>query len=639
MEALKKAYEARANKLNKIEKLKGLRSPKEAIQQLEYYAQNGYASIPDEDKSYFLKCFGIYDRPATPERFMLKLRIPGGYLNATQAKVIGECAKEFGKDYIDLTTRAQCELRYLRIEDLPTIIKRLESVGIDAYQTGVDNIRGIMADPFDDSAFDNILPSHHILLKMQDIFLHNYEWISTLPRKFNTAITGNISNRCNVFCHDASFALAQKDGVYGYNMYLGGKVGVVGKPADIFLQNEAEVLAAFSSIIDIFKRFGFRDNRNKNRLHFLIESVGMAEIRAAICENAGRDFAHAGITMTQMDYFEPDQGRVQLRDGSFGVHAVIPSGIFSGCALISVADLASRYGDENIRLDMEQSLYIMGVKDVDALLKEDFFSEYKSLNTPYFNHLIACAGTEHCPFGVIENKNDAIEMASYLDEKVPLESGRIRMYWSACVKGCGIHGLGDIGFEGCKAKVNGINGSGVNIYLGGKLSANSGAIEGHTIIKGAPLEYAKYYIESLMLEYKKLRNNNESFEAFNERVLTNFTNAKIGFMMMLQAYMRAKNIELDFGFETKVITGKNEEFEVFELGRKLYYQLAKKEPYSSYERFTNVIKSEKLDDIRKLVGDVDENIAQMLELILHSDERKRAVVFSEITPFIMLYEK
>jgi ferredoxin-nitrite reductase len=637
MEALQKAYEARSGKLNKIEKLKDAKSPKEAILKLEEYAKTGYASIPSEDKSYFLKCFGIYDRPATPERFMIKLRIPGGYLNADQAKIIGECSKEFGQDYIDLTTRAQCELRYLKIEDLPTIINRLAEVGIDSYQTGVDNIRGIMTDPFDDMAFDNVLPSYHILLKMQDIFLHNYEWISTLPRKFNTAITGSISNRCNIFCHDASFVLAQKNGVFGYNMYLGGKVGKVAQSADIFLKNETEVLSAFNAIIEIFKRFGFRDNRNKNRLHFLIESVGMKEISAAIRENAEINFETAGETMTRMDYYEPDQGKVQLREGTFGVHVVVPSGMFSGTALIEAGELAKKYGNNNLRFDMEQSLYIMGVKDVDALLKENLFKTYKHLNTPYFNHLIACAGTAHCPFGVIENKNDAIEMASYLDEKVPLESGRIRMYWSACVKGCGLHGLGDIGFEGCKAKIDGINGGGVNIYIGGKIAGN-GASEGNTVIKAAPLQYAKYYIESLMLEYKRLKNDNESFESFNDRILSQFTTSKIGFMMMFLAYTRAKEIDINLGFEIKTNTGKNEEFEVFEFGRKLYYQLTKKEPYTSYERFTNVIKSERLENIKKLIPNADENIAQMLDLILHSEEKKRAVVFSEILHFIMLYK-
>ena len=83
-------------------------------------------------------------------------------------KLLGECAKEFGQDYIDLTTRQQCELRYLTIDSLPIIIKRLATVGIDAYQTGVDNIRGIVADPFDDLAFDNVIPSHSTLLKIHE---------------------------------------------------------------------------------------------------------------------------------------------------------------------------------------------------------------------------------------------------------------------------------------------------------------------------------------------------------------------------------------------------------------------------------------------------------------------------------------
>ncbi len=277
MEALQKAYEARSKKINKLEKTKQLKNPQEAFDKLEEYARDGYDSIPDEDKKYFLKCFGIYDRPATPERFMLKLRIPGGHLNSTQARVIGECAKEFGQDYLDLTTRAQCELRYLKIENLPTIINRLKDVGIDAYQTGVDNIRGIMADPLDDRSFDNILPSQKTLLKLQEKFLYSPDWISALPRKFNTAISGSLTNRCNIYCHDASFVLAQKDGVYGYNMYLGGRVGVVGKDANIFLANEDEVIKAFESIIELFKRFGWSGNLNSYKFYFFLSGYGLNE--------------------------------------------------------------------------------------------------------------------------------------------------------------------------------------------------------------------------------------------------------------------------------------------------------------------------------------------------------------------------
>jgi len=94
------------------------------------------------------------------------------------------------------------------------IINRLDAVGISAYQTGVDNIRGIVADPFDDLAFDNVLPAHKTLMKLQDVFMKKDEWISTLPRKFNTSITGNLSNRCNVYGNDCCFVLAQKDGMF-----------------------------------------------------------------------------------------------------------------------------------------------------------------------------------------------------------------------------------------------------------------------------------------------------------------------------------------------------------------------------------------------------------------------------------------
>jgi len=625
---LQEAFDARNKKLNKIEKIKQLKNPKEAFENLELYAKDGYDSIPQEDKDFFLKCFGIYDRPKTPKQFMLKLRIPSGYLNSDQARVVGDCAKEFGQDYLDLTTRTQCELRYLDIENLPTILKRLDEVGISSYQTGVDNIRGIMGDPFDDMAFDNILPSHNLILKIQEKFLANYEWIGTIPRKFNIAVSGNMINRCNVFVHDCCFVLAFKDGVYGYNMYLGGKVGKIAKNADIFLKNEYEVLKAFSAIATIFKKYGFKDNRNKNRLMFLIEAVGIQEISKAIREVAGIDFDSAGDTMTKVDEVESQSGKIQLRDGTFGIHMVVPSGIFKGSDLVEVARLAQLYGNGQIRFDMEQSLYILGAKDTQGLLNEKIFNLYKNINTPYLNNLIACAGTQHCPFGVIENKNDAIEMSNFLSDEVPLDSGKIRLYWSGCIKGCGIHGLGDIGFEGCKAKIDGNSVSGVNISLGGKLVASE-AVEGHYIIRSAPLVYAKQYIKSLMIEYKNLRKDRENFENFHDRVLVNFTNAAIGFILKLNSYLRSKNIDIAISFDDLKNTHKIEQNEIFELGKHLYYKL------SGEHAFLSSIKQDKPTDIRKLI-ECDENIAIILDKIFIPKESLKAKVFSELESYIKI---
>ena len=631
---LEEAKLARSKKVNKIEKVKELKNPMEAYEAIETYAKEGYDSIPDEDKKYFLKCFGIYDKDGlTPKQFMMRVRVAGGHLNAAQAKILGNIAQKYGKDYIDITTRAQVEFRYLNIEDIPAILKELDDAGLNAYQTGVDNFRNIVTDPLDALGFDNILPSFNLLKKIQEKFLFNPDWISTLPRKFNTALTGSMSNRCNVFGHDCSFVLAQKDGRYGYNMYLGGRVGMIAKKADIFLANESEVLAAYDALIEIFKNYGFRDNRNKNRLHFLIEAVGMPTIAAAIRESAGIDFATAGDTLTTTNAHDTQHGLVQLKDGTFAVQVVVPSGIFSGTALLRAAELSEEFGSGELRFSVEQNLYILGVKDTQALLNDAFFTEYKNVNSPYFNNLIACAGTEHCSFGVIENKRDAIALSNYLTNAVPLNEGRVRLYWSACVKGCGTHEIADIGFEGCKAKVNGNTEDGVHITLGGKIVSEGQ--NGYTVLKSAPLRFARYYVETIVLEYKKLRKKQESFEHFNDRVLLQYTPAYIGFYMKLQAYLRAKNIDLELDINAVQKTGKNEEFEVFELGRKLYYHVTKEEAYSAYNRFTNENSREKLIDVRKIKPDTDNNLADIIYKMLETEE-KRAVVFSELDEFITL---
>ena len=626
MQILQAAFDARNKKLNKIEKVKESKDVFDSWEKLEYYAQHGFDSIPEVDKSYFLKCFGIYYREKTPGKFMLKLRIPAGHLTASQAKVIGQCAKEFGQDYIDLTTRCQCELRYLDIKDIPIILKRLNDVGINAHQTGVDNIRGIMGDPFDSLAYDNILPSHHIILKMQEKFLFNKEWVSTLPRKFNTAITGCTVNRCNIFVHDCCFVLANKNGVYGYNMYLGGKVGKIAKNANIFLKNEDEVLKAFDAITTIFKTYGFKDNRNKNRLWFLIDAVGMEEIAKAIREIAKTDFDTSGITMTQIDYFESDFEKITLRDNTQAVHTAVPSGMISGTNMIEAARLSAIYGSRQIRLDMEQSIYILGVKDFDTLISEKFFEQFPN-NNSYFNHQLACAGTDHCPFGVIENKHDAINMAKYLNQEVPLDNQRVRMYWSGCVKGCGIHSLADIGFEGAKAKVDGVSVSAVNIYLGGKLISEG--VEGYSIIKNAPLTLAQKYIKELMNQYKLLHKQNESFEGFHDRVLSSYSKNYIGFFIQLKAYLSSKNINLDLNFDELTPCAKVEEYEVFNLGRKLYFKLTNHSAFKEYRGLTSKNENEKIEPLSKVIENIDENINNLVSSMLNI-QSKRATVFSQL---------
>jgi ferredoxin-nitrite reductase len=514
METLQQAFDERNKKQNKIEKVKELKTPLSVYEKLDEICANGLDNLADEDSAFFLKCLGLFLKK--DGKFMLRIRIPAGQLDKNQANMIGTLSEKYGEDYIDITTRQQIELRFLELENLSTILKDLDSVGISTFQTGVDNFRNIVTSSFDSLGEKSVITCKPIIDELQSIFLKKEEWIATLPRKFNTAILGNLTNDCNIYGHDCCFVLAKKDEEVGFNLYLGGKVGVQASDTGLFIKKD-QVVDTFKGVINLFKQYGFRDNRNKNRLHFLLEAVGMDSFVKAIKEKTALEFSSSGEILTKDEYILDNSGVFKLDESTSAVHFSIPSGIFKGSDLLKVAELCDNI-DAKIRLSVEQSLYIISEnKNIETIQSSDLFKEYSKYNNIYFNHQVACAGTATCAFGVIPNKPDAIDMSNFLNKEVPLDDGKVRLYWSACPKGCGIHGIADIGFEGCKAKDgDGNKVDGVNIFIGGK--ATKEAKEAKIYKKAVPLSEAKYIVKDIIQKYKDEKLENESFEEFENRV-------------------------------------------------------------------------------------------------------------------------
>jgi ferredoxin-nitrite reductase len=621
MTTLLQAHEARSSKRHKIETVKDTFSASEAWERLIGYSKTGYASITDEDKEFVLKSFGVFDREATPEKFMVRVRIAGGALSVSQATALANASKLYGQDYIDITTRQQIELRYITIENMPECLALLESVGLTSYQTGVDNFRNVLIDPIDGLAYDNIIPCTPLLQEIQSVFLKNDEWITQLPRKFNIGINGSLSNRCNIFGQDFALTLAQREGFYGFNLFLGGRVGTLAQDADMFVL-PSQAKEVFVAVASLFKKFGFRDNRNKNRLVFLIEAVGMCAFREAIIETLGYDMPQAGETLSQLEGGD-HYGKIALKDGTVALYAAVPSGVFSGSDLLDAAEIANNQNGA-IRLTIEQNLIITGVNDETSALSNPLFVKYPNRPSPYMANLIACAGTQHCPFGVIPNKPDAIEMGEYLASVVPMDDAKIRLYWSACVKGCGIHGAGDLGFLGCKTKHNGSTVLGVDIFIGGTLSGEGG--EGHLLLKGIVLEYAREYVAELMFQYRHLRTPKESMEHFITRLQTRYSNYSIAFLMRWNRLIRSGYLTsfIDFSLSSKG-GNHNEADEIFAFGTQLVRTLTGVNAYSIAENFGESTKPFRFSD--KTLSPYSALIEKMVE----PNPTNRYTVFSEIT--------
>ena len=632
MTILEKALETRSKKVNKVEITKVLKIPMDVHAKLTDIAASGYDSLSKEDSTYFLKCFGLFDKG---EDFMLRVRVPAGQLNYEQALRIGEVAKKYGNDYIDITTRMQVELRYLQIENIAKVLVELKEVGISTFQTGVDNPRNIVTDPLDGIAYDNVIETMPIIEELQNIFGENPEWISALPRKFNTGILGSLSNSCNIFGHDCNFVLAQKEGLFGFNIYLGARVGMQAKDANVFVTIE-EVPLFFKSLITVFKNYGYRDNRNKNRLVYLLNDVGLGNFIKAVEKEAGTCFSKAGTTMVQSQNIALGSTKVLGRNGKYNYKVIVPSGIFTGSDMINAAQVAKRHGDGNIRLTYDQNLYIINIdKEVlETFEKEELITKYAKFNNLYFTDMIACAGTQTCSFGVIPNKPDAIEMAHFLNSEVAIENANIRMNWSACPKGCGIHGIADIGFEGCKAKDSeGNRVNGVHIFLGGKITRE--AKEAHTLHKALPITEAKHHVKYLLKTYATHKQRAETYETFDDRFLSqNYSFQALAFFTKIN-YILQDKLELDVNFELEAEpkSSKREEYELFTFGLKLFKLLTGEKRFESVDGLAPTLlrpKTIKRDTITKINPKVPEKLSEIIYSMTHEKRNQRAQVFSEL---------
>ena len=141
-------YYLNDKKLNKIEKQKAEKDGLKIFEELDDYALKGWEEMDEVDLQMRLKWYGLFWRPKTPGRFMMRLRVPNGILNSNQLRVIASIVARYGEDgSADITTRQNIQLRGVLINDLPDIIKRLKEVDITSVQSGMDNPRNVTGNP------------------------------------------------------------------------------------------------------------------------------------------------------------------------------------------------------------------------------------------------------------------------------------------------------------------------------------------------------------------------------------------------------------------------------------------------------------------------------------------------------------
>jgi ferredoxin-nitrite reductase len=503
----------KVEKPNKFEKYKAEKDGLAVKDELDKFAEMGWEAIDKTDLTGRLKWLGVFYREVTPGKFMLRLRLPNGVISSAQMRVLAEIVQRYGDDgCADITTRQNWQLRGIRLEELPDIFARLKQVGLTSIQSGMDNVRNITGSPVAGIAVNELIDTQVLVRKVQDMITNsgegNYDF-TNLPRKFNIAIEGSREDSIHSEINDIAFIPAFKDGIegstLGFNVLVGGFFSAQrcdsAIPLDAWVPADDTVVELCRAILSVFRDRGARGNRQKTRLMWLIDAMGLDEFRTAVEAQMGQPLLPAAPEDAITEEGKSDHLGVhaQKQPGLNYVGLHVPVGHVYADDMFEFARLAEVYGNGEIRLTVEQNVIIPNIADarLEAFFQEDPVQKFSMNPSPLVRTQVSCTGSRFCNFALIETKERAHALAQELDARLTVNQP-VRMHWTGCPNSCGQPQVADIGFLGTKARKDGKSVEAVDIYMGGKVGKH--AQLGERVMQGVPCEDLQQVVSDLLQE-------------------------------------------------------------------------------------------------------------------------------------------
>ena len=449
--------------------------------------ERGAAALTPAEKE-LLKWVGVFFRKPTPGKFMMRIRMPNGFVRSDQLCAIAELSRRLGNSVLDITTRQQIELRGFTLDTVPEIWEKLRGVDLRTLQTGIDNVRNINGCALAGLTPHELFDASPVVHELDRIIVGgrgNREF-TNLPRKFNITVTGCMDNCTHSESQDIALVPAKKATRLGFNVLVGGKMGsggfTIASPLNVFVEI-FQAAAVVVELIKIYRDHGPREARSKCRFAFLIEEWGIRRLRAELVTRLGHELPFQGRDMrgsTRADHLSVSSQK-QVRFVALGL--CIPTGRVNPDQLDELARLSDVYGNGEIRLTIGQNAIIpnVPVEHVAELLEEPLLKHFSPRPSPFVRGLVACVGTDYCNLALIETKSRAIALSQALHEKVGAGVNPLTIHWSGCPAGCGNHQAADIGLRGFKTKIDGKIVDAVAIYTGGRTGPH--AVAGQEILE------------------------------------------------------------------------------------------------------------------------------------------------------------
>ena len=453
---------------------------------------------------------GIYGQRQGGTSQMVRVKVPYGAMTADQLDLLADVVDDHSRGWGHITTRQNIQFHFVELAEIPTVMRRMAEVGLTTREACGDTVRNVQGCHLAGACPLEVLDVTPWAEAAYRHFVRN-PLAQRLPRKFKINFSG-----CDTDCGQAMFndvgviatTRTFDDGSVerGFRVYIAGGLGTTPFPAlalEEFTPKE-DLLATIEAVLRVFEQTGNRDNKLRARLKWVVDQLGIDEVRRRVL--ATRKLLPAsstwpggiptvvtewgdepagvadGVTPTAMGQGTPvTLGALSDYDRWVEANVVrgAANGTVSAYAWCELGDVTSgqfravasivREFDVDVRVTNRQNLVL---RDLTAAQLPDLYERLVAAGmarpgAELSRDVVACPGADTCNLAVTQSRGLASAIGAALDEAGLAEVGGVRTNISGCTNSCGQHHTADIGFFGAERRAHGQSAPGYQMLLGG----------------------------------------------------------------------------------------------------------------------------------------------------------------------------
>ncbi len=453
---------------------------------------------------------GVYGQRQGGTNQMVRIKLPAGTITPEQLDMMAQISEEFSRGWGHITTRQNVQVHYVDLARVPEVMRRIGSVGLTSREACGDTVRNVMACHLAGACPHEVLDVTPWAEAAYEHFVRN-PLGQRLPRKFKINFSGCSSDCGQAMFNDAGVVAASRtlpDGTVeqGFRVYIAGGLGATPHPAMVLedFTSREDLLPTIEATLRVFEQTGNRDNKLRARLKWVVDQLGIEEVRRrvlkvrltlpassswpggipAIVAAVGDAPAGASSTVAATAVGQGVAVSITPRDpyGRWEATSVVrgaANGTVSAVAYAALGDVTAaqfralasiqRELGADVRLSNRQNVVFRGLTEAQlpVLFERLEVIGMARPGAELARDVVACPGADTCNIAVTQSRGLAAAIGEQLEEEGLAEVGGVRINISGCTNSCGQHHASDIGFFGAERRAHGKSAPGYQMLLGG----------------------------------------------------------------------------------------------------------------------------------------------------------------------------